>query len=468
MKILYLGSGFVGTCSAAVSADSGHETLVFDIDQKKITALASGVREQIESFLFEEGLSELILRNQSLLQFTTDYEKVKASLEVVDAIFMCLPTPEKSGAAGSTDLTYYYTALDNLGTALRGRNNGAQTKRVVIVNKSTVPIDQIDQTAKRLSAAGVQNFGVVSNPEFLVEGKAIENSLHPDRVVVGAETEEDFVVMRKIYQRFYDSANVKYIEVNPYEAAAGKLLANFTLFSRIVTTYAVLGRTAEKFPHLSYEAIRSVIASDPRLGSWGTYDSLFSGGSCFIKDAASLAYQLEGTGHAPDLVRQILHENNKQLESFFDRAKEEAHFDWNGKTVAVLGAAFKQDTNDIRNSGSILFIEKALAAGAEKIKIYDPAASLMCQWYFNPSKNPAYSKVETVDSIVGALVGSQVTLIGTDWAIFKSSAEEIMKTVKPPHIIMDGRRMLTGRFNELAAAGYDIIAVGSPFIPGKK
>lgn len=468
MNLLYIGAGFVGACSAAVSADSGHETLVFEIDPKKVESLNSGDRAAIEAWIYEDGLVELLERNRDRIRFTNDSVEMTNFVNSADAVFLCLPTPEKAGALGSTDLTYYYQALESLGANLVKRNNGEQTKRVVIVNKSTVPIDQIDQTAKRLTAAGVKNFGVVSNPEFLVEGKAIENSLHPDRVVVGAETEEDFVVMRNVYRRFYDSANVKYIEVNPYEAAAGKLLANFTLFSRIVTTYAVLGRTSEKFPHLSYEALRSVIASDPRIGSWGLYDSLFSGGSCFIKDAASLAFQFDGAGHNPELVRQILAENNNQLELFFDRAQNEAGFDWRGKNLTVLGAAFKQDTNDIRNSGSILFIEKALAAGAEKVTIFDPAASGMCEWYFNPEKKPEYARVKIVASIAEALTDSQVLLLGTDWAMFRSSAEEIIKTVTPPYLIMDGRRLLAARFGELSAAGFDIISVGSPFIAGKK
>lgn len=468
MNVLYIGSGFVGACSAAVSADSGHKTWVFDVDTAKISALASGDVAVIETYLYEDGLPELLERNRDRLVFTSDFAQVAAVLGEIDAIFLCLPTPEKPGAAGSTDLTYYYAALETLAQALVARNSGEQSQRVVIVNKSTVPIDQIDQTAKRLEAAGVRNFGVVSNPEFLVEGKAVQNSLHPDRVVVGAESEADFAVMRTIYQRFYESATVKYLEVNPYEAAAGKLLANFVLFSRIITTYSVLGRTAEKFPHLNYEAIRSIVASDPRIGSWGLYDSLFAGGSCFIKDAASLAFQFEGVGHNPELVHQVLNANNQQLAGFFARASSEAGFVWSGKTLAVLGAAFKQDTNDIRNSGSILFVEQALVAGVEKIKIFDPAARSLCERYFAGDKNPRYAAVEIVDSIGEAVTGSQVTLIGTDWALFKQCQTDLIAAVQTPHLLMDGRRMLAHNYDELATAGFDIIAVGSPFIARKK
>src|SRR3989338_5569324 len=198
MNILYIGGGFVGACSAAVSDDSGHQTLVFDIDSKKVKALSSGDRDTIESCLFEEGLGDLIIRNQERLTFTTNYQDVDKFLDTCDAVFMCLPTPE-IGETGESDLTYYFTAAKKLAQSLLERNQNRQTKYIVLVNKSTVPVDMVDKTQEMMEKVGVKNFGVVSNPEFLVEGKAIQGSLHPDRVVVGAWQEKDFKVMRQIY-----------------------------------------------------------------------------------------------------------------------------------------------------------------------------------------------------------------------------------------------------------------------------
>lgn len=465
MKILYVGGGFVGACSAAVSADSGHHVLVYDIDKEKMRKLGSGDRDLIKSCLHEEGLDELLIRNRSRIQFTTELAQVREFVSEVDVVFMCLPTPEKIEAEGETDLSYYQQSVETIGPLLAARNLGVQTKRLVIINKSTVPIRMIDYTADWFAAQGVKNFGIVSNPEFLVEGQAISDSIHPDRVVVGATTPEDFALMRELYQRFYDSATVSYLEVNPYEAACAKLLANFLLFNKVVTTFDVVGRTCEYFPHVNYEAVRKILVTDPRIGSWGLYDSVFAGGSCFIKDAASLAHQLEQAGTPAHLVRGILEANLFQRDHFFGRAEHEAGFEWAGTTVAVLGLAFKQDTNDIRNSGAIGLVQQLLGAGVVKIKVYDPAALDECRRYFNPAKNELYSRIEYCDNEASALTGTSVALLCTDWPQFKNLAATITDTVKPPYLILDGRRILQHEFGNLQKQGYSIISVGSPFIP---
>ena len=240
MNILYIGSGFVGACSSAVLAASGHNVLVYDIDENKVNMLGSEDRDTIESCLFEKGLGDLLVRNKERISFTNDYKKVEASLDTLDAVFMCLPTPEV-GETGESNLSYYITAAETLAQALKKRNNGTQEKHIVIVNKSTVPIEMVDRTAEIMDNAGVKNYGVVSNPEFLVEGKAVEGSLKPNRVVVGAWEQKDFDIMKKVYQRFYDAPTVDYIEVNPKEAAAGKLLANYYLFNKLAVCFDVIG-----------------------------------------------------------------------------------------------------------------------------------------------------------------------------------------------------------------------------------
>ncbi len=464
MNILYVGGGFVGACSAAVSADSGHQTLVYDVDAEKVRKLSSLDRDTIQSCLHEEGLAELLIRNKDRITFTTDLEKVKEFAHRVDAIFMCVPTPES--ATGEADLSYYKQAVCDIGPALAKRNDGAQSKRLVVVNKSTVPIKMIDATEELFKDQGVQNFGIISNPEFLVEGKAIEDSIHPDRVVVGANNEADFVVMREVYRRFYDSSNVKYLEVNPYEAACGKLLANYLLFNKIVNAYDVVGRTCEYFPNMNYEQVRKILVSDPRIGGWGLYDSLYAGGSCFIKDAASLAHQLESVGTHANLVKSVLSANEFQRDHFFARAETEANFDWAGKTVTILGLAFKQDTNDLRNSGAIGIIQQLLGAGVNKIQAFDPAANNEAKKYFNPAKNPLNSKIEYADSVTEALTNSDAVIICTDWPQFKTVTANILEVTKAPYLIMDGRRIISANYQELVTQGYDVIAVGSPFLKG--
>lgn len=466
MNILYIGSGFVGACSAAVSAASGHQTLVYDIDSRKIEMLGSGDRDTIESCLFEEGLGDLLVRNADRIEFTTDYAKLEDFLDQCDAIFMCLPTPE-IGETGESNLTYYFTAAEKLAKSLVKRNSpspeamvGKQEKYLVVVNKSTVPIDMVDKTQEIMEKAGVKNYGVVSNPEFLVEGKAISGSLKPDRVVVGAWKRRDFDIMHQVYQRFYDSPTTQYIEVNPKEAAAGKLLANFTLFNKLAICFDVIGRTCETFSDLDYENLRKVLASDPRIGSWGLYDSLYAGGSCFIKDARSLSHQLQTAGTEATLVNETYLANKRQLETFIGRAEKEAEFNWADKTVALLGTAFKRDTNDIRNSPSIEIGHFLQEKQVKEVRIYDPAGMDFFKQVFPESDQFVYCKSEV--ECVAADV--EVIIIATDWPQFRGLGDILLRGSARP-LIMDGRRMLQHRYLDLQSAGFDIIAVGSPFLP---
>jgi len=457
MKLLYIGSGFVGACSAAVSADSGHETLVFDIDKEKIKKLGSGDRDEIESCLFEKGLGDLVVRNQERLKFTTDYSLVVKFLEQADAVFMCLPTPE-IGETGESNLIYYFDAAEQLAKSLAQRNGGKQEKYVVVVNKSTVPIDMVDKTEEIMQKHGVKNYGVASNPEFLVEGKAVEGSLHPNRIVIGAKNDEDLGVMRQIYQRFYDSPTVQYIEVNPKEAAAGKLLANFYLFNKLAICFDVVGRTCETFAGLQFENLRKILTTDPRIGDWGLYDSLYAGGSCFIKDARSLSHQLQTAGQEAILVNETHLTNKRQLEMFIGRAEKEAQLDWSDKVVALVGLAFKRDTNDTRNSPAIDIVNFLLEKQVKEIRCYDPAAMEMFEKDFPESNQIRYFKDEK-----DAVSGADVVIIATDWPQFRGLGDVLLQSSSRP-LIMDGRRMLQHKYGELQKAGFDIIAVGSPFI----
>ena len=448
-------------------AEAGHDVLLYDIDKKKIEMLGSGDAHIIESCLFEPGLGDLIVKNKARLQFTSDYAVVIKALDEVDAVFMCLPTPEKPGSEGSSDLTYYYDAAHALGKHLAARNSGAQSKYVVIVNKSTVPIRMVHETAAVLKSCGVVNFGVVSNPEFLVEGKAVIGSIHPDRVVIGAESPEDFKIMRSIYARFSNSTNVQYIEVNPYEAAASKLLANYLLFSRLANTFGVVGRVCELFDNIQFENVRKILMGDQRIGGWGFYDSVYAGGSCFIKDAASLAHQLEEMGGTAHQVRLALEENKFQRDYFYSRAQKEAGFSWSGKTAAVLGVAFKQDTNDVRNSAAFDIINHLLDDGIKEIRVYDPVALDMFK-SFLPRNDSRYERIVYCASEEEALQGTQGCMILTDWQQFRLLGEKIIEICPAPYLIMDGRRMIKDQFENLVNKGYSVVAVGSPFMGDKK
>ncbi|MBI2459126.1 MAG: UDP-glucose/GDP-mannose dehydrogenase family protein [Parcubacteria group bacterium] len=464
MKILYFGGGFVGACSAAVSADSGHEVLVYDINQELVNSLSSGDKDKIESYLFEKGLGDLLIRNQARIKFTFALAEAEKFIDEAEAVFMCLPTPERDGT-GETNLEIYENAARTLAGLLTKRNQGKPSRYVLIINKSTVPIDMINRTKEIMLASGVKNFGVGSNPEFLVEGKAIEGSIRPARVVVGADSQTDFAIFRNIYGRFVESSNVSYLEVSPAEAEAGKLLANYILFSRLANCFDVVGRICEKFSGLQFENIRKVLITDGRIGDWGFYDSLFAGGSCFIKDARSLAHQLKVKGAETDLIDDVLAANQRQLNNFLARAEAELNFSWAGKTVGLLGLAFKQDTNDIRNAASLGTTEFLLTKAVKQIKVYDPAAGNNYLKYFSGHKGA--EKINLVGSELEVIKETDILIITADWPQFRGLDGLILENLPKGALIMDGRRMLAQKYDELMGAGYDIIAVGSPLMKAK-
>ncbi len=461
MKILYIGAGFVGACSAAVSANSGHETLAYDIDNERIKKLSSGDRDIIESCLYEDGLADLLVRNKEHITFTSSYADVEKFLDDCDAVFMVLPTPE-IGETGESNLTYYFDAAERLADSLAKRNNKTQNHYVVIVNKSTVPINMMERTEEIMNKHGVKNFGVVSNPEFLVEGKAVQGSIAPDRVVIGASQANDFEIMRALYRRFYDSTAVKYIEVNPREAEAGKLLANFYLFNRLAICFDVIGRVCEAFDGVGYEAVRDVMITDKRIGSWGFYDSLYAGGSCFIKDARSLSHQLQTAGRDASLVNETYSANKRQLDNFIGRAEKEVNFDWTNKKVALLGLAFKQDTNDVRNSPSINIMNYIQEKQIKEVRLFDPRAAAEFRKLF-----PATDIVRYMSDEEAAIEQADVIIIATDWPQFRGVADLLLAGSTTP-LIMDGRRLLHHRYHDLSKKGFTIIAVGSPLIQHKK
>ncbi len=456
MKLIFIGAGFVGATTAAVMAKSGHSVLVFDINQERVDKLSSNDHPTIESCLYEEGLAEMLTQNRDHIIFSAEYGSVAEALETVDAIFVCVPTPQRED--GSTDMQYYDAAMRQLSEALAKRNGGDQSKYVVVVNKSTVPIEAASYAKEILEKAQVKNFGVVSNPEFLVEGKAIEGNTRPSRIVVGAWNEKDYGVMRKIYERFVGTGTTPYFEVNPHEAAAGKLFANYLLFNRLMSCYGVIGRATESFANLNFENVKKVVSSDERFGQWGFYDSLYAGGSCLEKDVKSLAHQLQGKNKDTELLDSLVRANHNQLDGFLQRIIDEGGCELKGATVAVLGLAFKRDTNDMRNSAGPMVIEWLAKQGVKEIRAYDPEASVA------ELEAPEGVSIVAASSEHQAIEGTSAAIITADWPRFRTLAPVFTEKAAAPYCIADGRRMLQHAYNDLQEAGFTIIAVGSPLM----
>ncbi len=457
MKIIVVGTGFVGLPHAAVLSEYGHEVYAYDIDEKRIDAYKTGKREEIERYVNEPGLAASVAENIGrYLFFTTDITDL---VDGTDIIFLCLNTPPKRD--GSSDLSYYLNATHHLAKLLAKREN---KKRVVLVNKSTVPVGTARLLENIMNDHGVENFGVASNPEFLAQGNAIVGSRRPDRVAIGADSEADFEILRRVYSQFVNHVRIRYLETTPETAEAIKYMANTLLLTYISFWNGVGGRLAESFPNIRMEDLKIGVTSDDRISTWGSYVSNGAGGSCFGKDIQSLIYQLNNAGRSTDLLQAVYNINEYQKTYLIDRAVYEAKFNFNQKTVALLGLAFKKRTNDMRDSAALKVVESLLARGVKAIRAYDPLAMDDAQeFWFDPEKNHLFDRISYYPSAREAISGSDALYISTDWEEFRGLAHTIETTVEPPYLVIDGRRMIPD-FTALVKRGYEYLPVGGTLL----
>ncbi len=461
MKIIVVGTGFVGLPHAAVLSEYGHEVWAYDIDEKRINAYKTGQKEVIERYVNEPGLAEAIAETKDrYLHFTTDITDI---VEGTDIFFFCLNTPPMRD--GSTDMSYYLNAAHTVAGLLAERQD---KKRVVLVNKSTVPVGTARVLQHVMEEHNVENVGVASNPEFLAQGNAIDGSRKPDRVVVGADTEEDFVLLRRLYTHFVNHVRIRYLETTPETAESIKYVGNTLLLTYISFWNGVGARLGETFPNIRMEDLKIGVTSDSRISTWGSYVSNGAGGSFFGKDIQSFINQLNKNGRSTDLLQSVYNINEYQKVYLIDRAVHEANFNFNHKTVALLGLAFKKRTNDMRDSAALKAVESLLSKGVKEIRAYDPLAAEAAQSYwFNPEKNHLFERITYHESAKAAMEGSDAVYISTDWEEFRGLSRTIETTVKPPFLVIDGRRMIADS-QSLVQSGYDFLSVGGVYRPGKK
>jgi UDPglucose 6-dehydrogenase len=453
MKLIVAGTGYVGLVQAAVCSEYGHEVYAFDIDKEKIKAFSTGSADEIERFVMEPGLSNIIRETHGKsLFFSSD---LKSIIEGSDAVFLCLPTP--SNLDGSTNLTFYDAAAEGIAEILAQRKD---KRRVVIVSKSTVPIKTVRRLEAIMHKHGVENFGVSSNPEFLAEGSAVDQARRPDRVVVGCDHLEDFKILRRVYSQFVNHVRIKYIETTPETAEAIKYVANTVLLTYISFWNGVGAKIGEKIPNVNIDDLRLGVTADDRISTWGSFVSNGAGGSCFGKDITSLINQLRRMNVSTKMLEASFEVNEYQKVYLIDRAINEADFKFNNKTVAVLGLAFKKHTNDMRDASSIKVVEALLSKGVSQINAYDPLANESAKQEFDPSKNILFEKIKYFESAKEAIQATQALFISSDCEEFRGFSRTIEDTVKPPYLIMDGRRMIPD-YNELVANSYTYLAVGS-------
>ena len=438
MRITIFGSGYVGLVTGACLADAGNHVLCVDVDEGKIAALKRG-----EIPIHEPGLDALITRNaeKGRLEFTTD-----AAQGVAHGLVQMIAVGTPPDEDGSADLRHVIAVARTIGTHLNDYR--------LVVTKSTVPVGTADKVrsalAETLARRGAEvQFDVVSNPEFLKEGAAIEDFMKPDRVVVGVDNERATELMRTLYAPFTRNhdrlivMDVRSSELTKY--AANSLLATKISFMNEMALLAEkLGADIEK--------VRRGIGSDPRIGYGFIYPGAGYGGSCFPKDVQALVRSAKQAGQESLILSAVEAVNDKQKKVLFRKLAAYFHGQLEGKTIALWGLAFKPNTDDMREAPSRVLISALLEAGAH-VQAYDPVAMKEAhRLYVNV---PHFSLAESQEA---ALRGADVLVIMTEWQEFRSPDFNLIKSTLKHPAIFDGRNLYDPE--QMSARGIRYFAIG--------
>lgn len=420
MKIAIIGTGYVGLVTGTCFAETGNHVVCVDNNPKKLEKLKNK-----EVTIYEPGLEVLFQRNisQQRLEFTSDLTSaVKAS----EFIFLCLPTPQ--GEDGSADLQYILGVADDLGKIFAKSGGDAQQK--IIINKSTVPVGTSKKVFEAIEKHGVKNFDVVSNPEFLREGFAVEDFMKPDRIVIGAKTKYALERMKALYEPFVRQGN-PIIEMDTASAEVTKYAANSYLAMRI-TYMNELANFCEKVG-ADVDLIRKGMGTDTRIGKRFLFPGIGYGGSCFPKDVNALIKTSIDVSSPMRLLSVVDEVNKQQKEVIVNKVLKYYNNDIKGKHFAVWGLAFKPNTDDMREAPSVIIIQQLLKHGAT-ITAYDPAANEAAKFYLKES-------ISYVENEYAALDNADALLIFTEWNEFRNPDFSIVRSKLKQPIIFDGRNI---------------------------
>lgn len=424
MNIAIIGTGYVGLVSGTCFAESGNQVICVDIDESKVNRLKGG-----EVVIYEPGLEVLFERNLKggRLHFTTD---LKSAVEKSDLIFLALPTPP--GEDGSADLSYVLGVAEEIGKILVEHK---QYK--VVINKSTVPVGTAEKVHDKIALNFKGEYDVVSNPEFLREGVAVEDFMKPDRVVVGTQSEKARSLMEQLYKPFVRQGNPVYF-MDERSAEITKYAANSYLATRI-TFMNELANICEKVG-ADVEVVRKGMGSDTRIGKRFLFPGIGYGGSCFPKDVQALGKTSLQYGYDFKILNSVMEVNDKQKLVLFEKIKEYYQGDLAGKTIAVWGLAFKPNTDDIREAPSLYIIEELVKAGA-KVQAFDPEAIDNVRAHFDKQANNISASIEYTDNAYNALENADCLAILTEWNIFRTPDFDRIKTTLKSPVLFDGRNL---------------------------
>lgn len=431
MKIAVIGTGYVGLVTGTCLAETGNEVICVDIDADKVEKMRNGVVP-----IYEPHLDVLFERNikANRLQFTTSLEK---GLSHGDIIFLALPTPEDED--GSADLSYVLNVSEEIGKLIKSYK--------VIVDKSTVPVGTAEKVRAVIAANAQCDFDVVSNPEFLREGFAVDDFLKPERIVVGSSSERATAMMQKLYNPFVRSGNPviimdeKSAELTKY-AANSFLATKITFMNEIANYCEKVGADVDK--------VRVGMGTDSRIGKRFLFPGIGYGGSCFPKDVKALRKAGMDENYDFKILNSVIEVNQRQKRILIP--KIEAHFnhELEGKKIAIWGLAFKPETDDIREAPSIDVMNALLDKGA-KLHVFDPEAMPNIKKRFGNAltyANSMYEVLENADALV----------ICTEWSIFRSPSFSKLKDLLKSPTIFDGRNLY--QVEDMIKEGFTYVSIG--------
>jgi UDPglucose 6-dehydrogenase len=432
MNLAVVGTGYVGLVTGTCFAETGNNVICVDIDEKKVERMRNG-----EVPIYEPGLELLFERNarQGRLTFTTN---LKEAVDHASIIFLALPTPP--GEDGSADLSYIMGAAKDLSLLIKDYK--------VIVDKSTVPVGTAEKVHKAISEnLSSDLFDVVSNPEFLREGVAVEDFLKPDRVVIGASSDRARKSMRQLYEPFVRQGN-PIIFMDERSAEMTKYAANSYLATRI-SFMNEIANLCEKV-NANVDMVRMGMGSDSRIGKRFLFPGIGYGGSCFPKDVQALAKTADEFEYDFKILHSVMKVNDEQRLILGKKVLEHFNGDVAGKTIAIWGLAFKPNTDDIREAPALYTIDILLDAGA-KINVFDPEA-------MDNVKKIYGDRIQYAQDQYEALINADALAIATEWSLFRTPSFQVMKELLHNHVIVDGRNLYD--LEDMAERGFNYYSIG--------
>lgn len=431
MKIAVVGTGYVGLVTGTCFAETGNQVICVDIDQAKVDKLKSGVVT-----IYEPQLDVLFERNikQGRLVFTTNLEEAIKASEIV---FLALPTPP--GEDGSADLSYILGVAKQLGPMLNTYK--------IIIDKSTVPVGTAEKVRMAIAQNAVGEFDVISNPEFLREGYAVEDFLKPERVVIGTSSEKAKKKMEQLYAPFIRQGN-PVIFMDEKSAELTKYAANAFLATKI-SFMNEIANLCEKVG-ADVDMVRMGIGTDTRIGKRFLFPGIGYGGSCFPKDVKALVKTAEEYTYDFKILKSVLQVNDKQWRLFVDKIEQQFKGSLEGKTFALWGLSFKPNTDDIREAPALYLIEYLLSKKAQ-VRVYDPEGMNNVKKSY---PDQIYYALDQYDAIQDA----DALLIATEWSVFRTPDFVKMKEKLKTPLIFDGRNLYG--LSEIKDLGFTYISIG--------